>query len=68
MPSGWCTAVLSDITPVSRCGVVDRPAEGDDAAPVVAERHDRAGQAQGVGEVAEVAHPLGERAVRAGAL
>ena len=43
-------------------GVVDRPAEGDDSAPVVAEGDDRTRDAEFSGEVAEVLHALAPRA------
>ncbi|CPU66624.1 Uncharacterised protein [Mycobacteroides abscessus] len=46
-------------------GVVDGPAEGDDAAPVVAEGDDRPGETEGVGEGAQVGDAAGERAVLA---
>ena len=42
MPSGWCTAVFSSMTPARLGGVIDRPAERHDAAPVVTEGHDGA--------------------------
>ncbi len=48
--------------------MVDGPAERDDPAPVVAERHDRAGQAELVGEHPEVGDPLRDRARHVGAL
>jgi hypothetical protein len=48
-------------------GVVDRPAEGDDAAPVVAEGEDGPVQFQRVGEHAEVSHALLEWTANSGA-
>ena len=46
---------------------VNRPAERDDATPVVTERHDRTGEREGVGERRQVDDPLRERTMCAGA-
>ena len=49
-------------------GVIDRPTEGDDAAPVMPERDDGAFEPEVVGEGRKVGDALSEWAVDAGAL
>jgi hypothetical protein len=49
-------------------GVVDGPAERNEAAPVVPEGEHGTLEAEGVGQGSQVAHALGERTVHTGAL
>ena len=48
--------------------MVERPAEADEAAPVVPDRHDGTGQPEVVGERAEVGDPVGQPVLLAGPL